>query len=180
MSYTYNFGNTPPPSSSGSIPIDVSGCWPNLRDESQKNAEEILSVIDKYPHATDQLAKDFRAIMDEAKQAGLCPFVDGVGPIIDKAKAVLAKARSIKANPPAPPAPPPPPPGSPAPGGAGVVASSTMAPMAQGAPPIPAAPDFFDPGPPLDLQAQPELPIGLMVGGALALVALGTAIYLLV
>lgn len=174
MSYTYNFGNTN--NSSGKIPIDVSGCWPNLAPQSQQRAEEIRSIIEQFPHASDQLAKDFKASMDEARGAGLCPFVDGTGPIIENAKAVLKRARDMKANPPPPPAPPTPPPPPP---GAMTAASPTGAGVPAGSV-IPPAPDFFDPGPVINTSPQGELPLGLMVGGALALVAVGTAIYLLV
>lgn len=119
----------------GSVPIDVSSCWSAFKPESQKKAEEINAIIDKFPHATQQLAIDFQAIMEETKKAGLCPFVAGSGPIIERSNQIYQQAQNIAANPPPLPTPTP---------SAPVATSAVpLATPTSVAPPV----DFFDPGP---------------------------------
>jgi len=85
------------------VPVDVSRCFPQLKAEAEAAATEINRVIDAYPWATQELAQRFQKVMDDAKRAGLCPFVKGTGPLIEESHKVLEAARSLAANP--PPAP---------------------------------------------------------------------------
>lgn len=87
MSYSYtNYGG---------VPIDTSSCWPNLEPGSRALAQEINSIIDKYPDHTKDLSNRFQSVMTEARNAGLCPFIPGFGPTMEKSHKLLEEARRL-------------------------------------------------------------------------------------
>lgn len=90
MSYSYTgYGKL------DGVPIDTSSCWSNLEPGSRTLAQEINDVIDKYPDHTQDLAERFRSVMAEARNAGLCPFIPGFGPTMEKSHQILQEARRL-------------------------------------------------------------------------------------
>lgn len=79
--------------------IDVSRCWPQLIEQSRKNAEMINQVITRSndPRVAE-LKQRFEATMRANIDANSCPFVEGNGRVVEESNAVLKLARELDAG----------------------------------------------------------------------------------
>lgn len=75
------------------VPIDISSCWPSLKQQSQMAAEQINATIQNSSNpGIAELRQRFEKVMADTKKAGQCPFVPGNGPLIEESNKIAQLA----------------------------------------------------------------------------------------